>query len=494
MSDATPPTFVRTPDGRLEPFDAGRIARSLFVSGEAIGKRDPFLCRELADGVVHFLSAACEGGVVTAAQVAEETAKVVRELGHPDLALAYERRRPTEATPGVFSRDVLAAHEAGLIELTDLRQPDTLAGKVVEQIDWRTDGLVRALAAAREAAGAFVAVDGMEYLERLHDHAALLEGLDWASGVRAVVNLNVPLPHWADVEIGPLFGTRAIASTATSTQRAGWLAHDLAAGTQGRCCIDWHVGETSLAADGRLETVAELALGGARVGFVFDRPRRPVALGEGLDRRHPAVLARVGLNLPALAQQPGMLADFDRFRQRLGSLVRLAITVGTQKRDHLRRQNRRAITDGFLLDRARLVVVPVGLDEVVTLYTGWSMANGGESLDRGRLIVQRLNEVLRQDGRAAALEGCVEGAVPPGGPGPERARVPGVTPWAPEASIRAQLSAAGTLHAAAEGGTLALHLPREAIHTAATLAEALREAYRQTAVGRVVLVQASRGA
>ena len=60
-----------------------------------------------------------------------------------------------------------------------------------------------------------------------------------------------------------------------------------------------------------------------------------------------------------------MLADADRFRQRLGSLARLALSVAVQKRDRIRQQARAdtALRRGFLLDRARLVVVPVGLDE-----------------------------------------------------------------------------------------------------------------------------------
>ena len=88
--------------------------------------------------------------------------------------------------------------------------------------------------------------------------------------------------------------------------------------------------------------MAAHALTGANIGFAFDRPRRPAALAEGLDRDHPATLLAVGLNLPVLASQPGMLSDPGRFLQRLGSLVRLALGAAVQKRRFLREQERAA--------------------------------------------------------------------------------------------------------------------------------------------------------
>ena len=59
------------------------------------------------------------------------------------------------------------------------------------------------------------------------------------------------------------------------------------------------------------------------MAFVFDRPRRVIALAEGIDRKHPALLLTVGLHLPHLAALPGVNADPVLFLQKLGSLARL---------------------------------------------------------------------------------------------------------------------------------------------------------------------------
>src|SRR3954468_16146397 len=100
MSDTpTPPAWVTKRDGRLVPFEADKISRALFAAGEGLGQPDAFLARELADGVVHFLTLESDG-TPTTEQVGELVVKVVRELGQPALAAAFAdfaRRRPRQA-------------------------------------------------------------------------------------------------------------------------------------------------------------------------------------------------------------------------------------------------------------------------------------------------------------------------------------------------------------------------------------------------------------
>src|SRR6516225_5509322 len=94
MSEASPPAlpaWVYKRDGRLVPFEADKISRALFAAGEGLGRPDAFLARELADGVVHFLTVECEGATPTTKQIAELVVKVVRELGQPALAEAFAR-------------------------------------------------------------------------------------------------------------------------------------------------------------------------------------------------------------------------------------------------------------------------------------------------------------------------------------------------------------------------------------------------------------------
>jgi hypothetical protein len=230
-----------------------------------------------------------------------------------------------------------------------------------------------------------------------------------------------------------------------------------------------------------------IALNGAALRFVFDRPRRPVPLAEGVDRRHPAALLTVGVHLPRLAEHPGADGDPMRFLKKLGSLARLALSAAVQKREFLRQQDR--FKSGFILDRARLVVAPVGLDAVVRRFAGTGLCSAG--LEFGKQIVQTLRDVLRQDGGLSRLGTCLDG--------PDDFRlgndaltvesVAGLTPWDGTAPLKSQLRSAGALHAAAEGGTAALFAPDNPTPTAETAAEWLRSAWKQSDVTRVRLMR-----
>jgi hypothetical protein len=531
MSEAAPPAWARKRDGRLVPFDADLISRSLFATTEAIGRPDAFLARELADGVVHFLTTEEDGSEITTSRIAETVIGVVRELGQPALAMRYEEHRrrrqkgPQPARPEhgemvfripasrpladvlttcremytlqtVFTRDLAAAHTTGLLTLTGLQTPDELAGYVVQPLRAQM-GLDEAIDQARQLAGELLVLDGLEYLPD-GDVLSALKRSACAGGPRWVVNLNcVAPPPWADESSGgPLFSAHAPAGTAEAqVQRAEQLLVELLRKPDVR--IDWHLSERDFVPDGagRLARLARHALDGAALAFIFDRPRRQITLAEGLGRSHPAVLLTVGLHLPQLAEQPGA-GDPKGFLRKLGSLVRLALSAAVQKRDYLRRQDRLrqpgdagrpALTAGFLLDRARLVVTPVGLDAVVQRFCSRTMASGGAALDMGREIVQRLRQVLWHEGRLSHLEICLDGPwtfdLGEEGRLPDAAHAAGLTPWDATAPVKGQLRAAGILQAIAEGGLLALFTtdnptPEEA-------AAWLRAAWQQPEIARV---------
>jgi hypothetical protein len=358
-------------------------------------------------------------------------------------------------------------------------------------------------------AGGFVVLDAPEHLLTLSGGSPadlsqqFLLGLR-LTGLRGVVNLNVEAPPpWADdLAEGPLFASQR---RPPRPEFLGNVAEELASSwlgpAAGRVRVDWHLTDRDFKpqARERLHRLARRALEGAALGFVFDRPRRPVPLAEGVDREHPAALLTVGLHLPRLAQQPGIDGDPERFLHKLGSLTRLALSAAVQKREHLRRQDRArpaaqvdapALTSGFLLDRARLVVAPVGLDAVAR-----RLSPNTDSLDLGRRIVQRLREVLQHDGQATRMNACVDGpldlhlneAEEEGWPAAESAA--GVTPWDAATPPKAQVRAGGLLHAAAEGGTLALFVPADRSPTPEQAADWLRLAWRQSEVVRVRFVR-----
>lgn len=565
MNDSLPPVapaWVSKRDGQLVPFDADKISRALFAAGESLGRSDAFLARELADGVVHFLNAESEGATPTTEQIAELVIKVVRELGQPALAEAFARfaqnrtrhgaksqtaeAAPAEVvlrfTPGtplsvvlpscvrdytlqsVFTRDLLAARSAGLLTLTGLESPAELAGCVLGPPLDGGANLIAAIEEMRRFVGRFVVLDGPEHLLAAHGQPSACDfARDLALGLRltglhGIVNLNSAAPpSWAgDLAAGPLFAAQQRAPHAEQMrERADELARELLQPSHSIPCagvlrIDWHLGERDFGSETatreRLQRLAQLTLEDAPLSFVFDRPRRPTALAEGVDRQHPAVLLTAGLSLPRLAVQPGIDADPEKFLPKLGSLARLALSAGVQKREYLRRLERSrphpsasepALTSSFLLDRARLVVAPVGLDRVVHSFFNKGLSAGGAALEFGRQIAQRLRDVLRQDGRHAHLDTCLDGpfgfrlseAGSGGDAWPTDEETAGLTAWDAGAALKNQLRSAGVLHGMADGGTAALFLPEDKTPSAEQVAEWLRTAWQQTDVVRLHLVR-----
>jgi hypothetical protein len=548
----TLPAWVYKRDGQLVPFEADKLCQALFAASEALGRPDAFLARELTDSILHFLAAETTGSVPTTAQVADLAAKVVRELGHPALARAYMDAGARPASPpgvpfhfaptdppaavtaaclrtyslhAVFSRDLAGAQADGLLTLCGLDAPLALAGCVLGPAGLEDSaaaaGVLESLADVRDVAGVFVALDSPDHaLSRTPDAgepatylAQLHKGLE-ALGWWGTISLNSAVaPAWAEDEPGgPLFGPRRppAAVHGQAATAAALLGCFLGQPHRPRLRIEWHLGERDFSAGGPAPGVllaARAAAASAAVSFAFDRPRRPVLVGPGMDRKHPAVLQVVGLHLPRLAELPGAGADPSVFLQKLASLARLALSAGVQKRAFLRKHSRAAdgavsgVGRGFLLERARLVVVPVGLEEVVRRLTGHGLCAQKASLEVARQILQRLGAVLEGEGAAAGLDAVVDGL---GGrleewdrPAPESppdaaAHVGGLTPWDESAALRSQVRAAGLLHAVAGGGTAVVVLPAECVLSTEEVVDLLHLAWRQTDVARLRLMRIGR--
>jgi hypothetical protein len=383
--------------------------------------------------------------------------------------------------------------------------------------------LVETIETARSIGGELLAIDGPEYVvarglsvrNATEYVGALNLGLR-AAGVMAVANLNSSTPpSWAgELAAGPLFepnyepGQAAVPAEAVDELFELLLADS----AQGSIQLVWHVGERDWLPEGRgrLSRIVRRALEGAPLAFAFDRPRTPLALAEGIDRRHPAVLLTVGLHLPRLAAQTGATAarDPERLLGKLGSLGRMALSAGVQKRAFLRRHGRD--WPAFLLDRARLVVVPVGLDCVARVLTGAGITAGGPGLEFAQQVIARLDATLTRDGQASRLDTCLAAAL-----GPRREafairpakpaertdeisaasgvmagdQVAGVTPWDSEAPLRQQIKAAGALHTSGGKGTVALLVDDERLPATEETIELLSRAWRQTEIPGVRLVR-----
>ena len=260
------PDGVRGPDGRTELFEPERIARRLFAAAGRIGRADAFVARELTEGVLHFLTAEAVGSVTTPAQIAEIVVKVVRELGHPALANAYEencrscqpssfasepRRFPVgpcsllNHAAEFFPRDLVSAHEEGLIHLSGRATPNQFAGVL---IDGPPAALFDALRNARGLAGEYVAVDAPEYdlAQRDGEPGQLAQSfIDEARkaadtvGLTIYLNLNSSAPPARLAEgSGPLFPP----GRKTPVERVRKIALELAERADGpEFSVWWHL-------------------------------------------------------------------------------------------------------------------------------------------------------------------------------------------------------------------------------------------------------------
>jgi hypothetical protein len=572
------PSWVYKRDGRLVPFEADKISQALFAAGEAAGRSDPFLARELTDGVLHFLEKETAGTSPTTAQIADLIIKVVRELGQPGLSQSYaqgNRRRlrsSAAATPAaaaatgpvadtgqapmvrfnvsdtpalvarnclreyslqaIFSRDLVAAHREGLLTLLGLETPLELAACVFdltgqtwdrgqEKAAWahsrRSGALVQGLLDMRRRAGCFLAIDGPEYAltpfasagDLAKNSGELAAGLE-ATGLAVIINLNCKRPpNWADEPTeGPLFAQVRKSTPVAHVEeyRSVLLEQLLRPAFAGRVRIDWHLNERdfpsevgSAQPDGRLLRLVRWAADSASLSFTFDRDSYPVALAEGIDRKHPAVLLAVGLNLPRLLDTE---TNPERFLLKLASLSRMAVSAAVQKKSFLRchAAESQDLARGFLLDRARLVVVPIGLYAAVTALTGQGMA-GEKASTLGEQVVSSLCANLRQAGHAASLDVTVDGpcwspSARAGGfsvgddnqlPNPDQ--VAGVTFWGANADAKAQVKATGPLHAGAESGTAAVLIPHDHVPPAEELAALLQYAWQRTHIVRLRFIR-----
>ena len=183
-----------------------------------------------------------------------------------------------------------------------------------------------------------------------------------------------------------------------------------------------------------------------------------MALGGGLTRRDPAVLLAAGVHLPRLVDQLSA-ASAEQFLNKLGTLARLARSAGHAKQDFLRLRGRKSVTRGFLLDRARLVVWPIGLGFVVHELAHRRLCDNGGGIALAIQIVRRLRDALAQE-RPRTLEMCLDS-------GPRQMPAHARCEWFDDLG-RGRLAApatasAGELHASADGGAATVLIPSEAM-------------------------------
>ena len=257
--------------------------------------------------------------------------------------------------------------------MLDLDVPHEMAGIVLSPNQpLPLDGweLLESLVRARGVAGSFVALDGPEHAiavregipeEMASSFLAVLDRSLRLTQLRGILNLNAgDAPPWAaPLTMGPLFQEF---QKEMENERLDRIALYLLRHARQQP-IWWHLSERDFEEErsSRLREIIGRSTAREGVEFVFDRPRKPIALGPGIDRRNPATLGMTGINLPRFVDQlGGGPLDAATYLKKLASLARFAKSAGHARQDYLRKRGRPQLLEGFLLERASQIVLPIG--------------------------------------------------------------------------------------------------------------------------------------
>jgi hypothetical protein len=254
------------------------------------------------------------------------------------------------------------------------------------------------------------------------------------------------------------------------------------------------------ALDASLQPWARWAAGRANLCFVVDHDR--IHLAEGLamtDAARSAVYQYIGIRMPLLLRKLPYAADQETLIDRLGMLCKFAVQAGVQKREFLRRQQSAFFT-GRDTSQMTVVVVPIGLDAVISEMFGKSIAADEAGLGFAEQIVARMLHRLRNEGRYYQLHSLVDGFPGPAdwsgdvlarssfeAPLADPVTVTGSTPAVPGPGPRSQIAAGGKLHAVAACGTTLCRLP-DAEPDAEQIVQLIHFAARQTNTCRLRFV------
>ena len=203
-------------------------------------------------------------------------------------------------------------------------------------------------------------------------------------------------------------------------------------------------------------------------------------MAEGLDRKHSLALQIVGLDLPRLLEQIHPRPQAADYVHRLGSLARMALSAGCQKRNFLRGHGERRpeLTAGFRLERARLLVVARGAVSASRALLDSGSVPEEKVLELARQMRQRLEHVLREDGEACLMNAIVDDwpdSAPTRSNHDPRAEQASIT-----THIEDRLQTASALHAPGLGDTATLILDEDEPLTPPALAQLLRQAWQRT--------------
>ena len=229
-----------------------------------------------------------------------------------------------------------------------------------------------------------------------------------SSGVLGVLHLNFPsAPLWFQGLNSPLFRPELQSNKEKAFYFAQTFLEAWIEARPKRLKMHWHqVGDVD---PSLRSTFAYLAKNTHNWAFSQEAKPQGNSLANKVDRN---VLDKISLRLDKLAKACMRKGILDKFGIRLPSLVRLGISAGIQKRAFIRkieierRQNEEMKVNlgaGFLLEKARLIVVPKGLPDLLEyIFPGKSLTD-----DEVTLYVKNVLSVLKETVRSEEIKGFI---------------------------------------------------------------------------------------
>lgn len=449
--DAPPlPAWIIKKDGRIVPFQEDHICKDLYETAVMLGKPDPFLARELADATSYFLASENPGATLKQEDIIFAVTRTVREFGHPDIALKYpdfaykaefgrgflevgtELFPPKNVkTPQEFNRDKMlnsvltpdlaAGIEEGWIQMEGISFPDGLLAASWVNEDW-LDIVLQSpkefISKIKNLAAKNIHFEGAEYLaleqtridtKIIKNALSIMDACLEASGVMGVLHLNFPsAPLWFQgLNYSPLFRPELQSNKEKAFYFAQTFLEAWIEARPKRLKMHWHqVGDMNATLKSTFGFLSQNTH-----NWAFSQLAKPVAnyLANKSDRN---VLDKICLRFDRLAKACMRKGILHKFGGRLPSLVRLGISAGIQKRAFIRkieierRQNEEMKVNlgaGFLLEKARLIIAPKGLPELLeNIFPGKSLVD-----DEVTLYVKNVLSVLKETVRSEEIKGFI---------------------------------------------------------------------------------------
>jgi len=147
---AEPVTMVRKRDGRVVPFDKGKIADAIFKAAQAVGGQDRYLAEDLAEAVTVYLNKNFCGKIPSVEEIQDCVERVLIKSGHARTAKAYilyrqQRARIRQVKEGRLPPGFLEEQET-LREVRLLRDIRWSVRRSDEQLaGWDNQRIVEAL-------------------------------------------------------------------------------------------------------------------------------------------------------------------------------------------------------------------------------------------------------------------------------------------------------------------------------------------------------------